>query len=112
MRWVLEFPDFPHLFFLKVLNLFYLRFFITEFNLNTMNIVERYNKPTPKFFRILRNIGLGLASVGGALLALPIVLPAAVATAATTMIISGTVLSAVSQAAVQDPEAPKPEPDA
>lgn len=99
----MSFRTFPSIFYLKVFNLIYLRC-ITEINLTHMNIIERYNKPTPKFFRILRNIGLGLASVGGTLLALPIVLPAAVATAATTMIIAGTVLSAASQAAVQSPE--------
>jgi hypothetical protein len=41
-----------------------------------MNIVDRYKKPTPKFFRTLRNIGIALATAGGAIIAAPISLPA------------------------------------
>jgi hypothetical protein len=37
-----------------------------------MNIVERYKKPTPRFFKILRNIGIALATAGGAIIAAPI----------------------------------------
>ncbi len=62
-----------------------------------MNIVERMKAPTPKFFRVLRNIGLALAAVGGALLAAPVALPAAVAGYIT---VAGGVMTAVSQTAV------------
>ena len=48
-----------------------------------MNIVERYQKPTPKFFKVLRNIGVALATAGGAIIAAPIALPAALITVAT-----------------------------
>ena len=67
-----------------------------------MNLVQRYKKPTPKFFKILRNIGIALATAGGAIIAAPIALPAAVVTVATYMTVAGTVATAVSQAVVSD----------
>ena len=67
-----------------------------------MNLVERYNKPTPKFFKILRNIGIALATAGGAIIAAPISMPALVVTIATYMTVAGTVATAVSQAVVSD----------
>jgi len=63
-----------------------------------MNIVERYKKPTPKFFKTLRNIGIALATAGGAIIAAPITMPALVITVATYMTVAGTVVTAVSQA--------------
>jgi len=67
-----------------------------------MNIVERYRKPTPKFFKVLRNIGIALATAGGAIIAAPIAIPAALITVATYATIAGTVVTAVSQAVVKD----------
>ena len=67
-----------------------------------MNIVDRYKKPTPKFFKTLRNIGLALAAGGGALLAAPITIPAALVTIATYATVAGTVVTAVSQAVVTE----------
>ncbi|HEX9600271.1 MAG TPA: hypothetical protein VF985_02155 [Mariniflexile sp.] len=72
-----------------------------------MNIVERYKQPTPKFFRLLRNIGIALATAGGAIIAAPISLPAIVVTLGTYMAVAGTVATAVSQAVVQSDEAPE-----
>lgn len=69
-----------------------------------MNIVERYKKPTPKFFKTLRNIGIALATAGGAIIAAPISMPALVVTIATYMTVAGTVATAVSQAVVIDGE--------
>ncbi|WP_417289657.1 hypothetical protein [Corallibacter sp.] len=69
-----------------------------------MNIVERYKKPTPKFFKTLRNIGIALATAGGAIIAAPISMPAIVVTIATYMTLAGTVATAVSQAVVTDDE--------
>ncbi|WP_317129378.1 hypothetical protein [Flavivirga rizhaonensis] len=48
-----------------------------------MNIVERYKKPTPKFFKTLRNIGIALTTAGGAIIAAPITMPALVVTITT-----------------------------
>ena len=69
-----------------------------------MNIVERYKKPTPTFFKTLRNIGIALATAGGAIIAAPISMPAIVVTIATYMTVAGTVATAVSQAVVTDDE--------
>jgi hypothetical protein len=67
-----------------------------------MKIIERYQKPTPKFFRMLRNIGIALATAGGAIIAAPISIPATIITIATYMTVAGTVATAVSQAVVSD----------
>ena len=56
--------------------------------------------PTPKFFRVLRTIGLALAAAGGALLAAPVALPAAVITVAGYLAVAGSVATAVSQTAI------------
>ena len=67
-----------------------------------MKIIERYKRPTPKFFRILRNIGIALATAGGAIIAAPVSIPATLITVATYMTVAGTVATAVSQAVVSD----------
>ena len=67
-----------------------------------MKIIERYKKPTPKFFRLLRNIGIALATAGGAIIAAPVSIPATIVTIATYMTVAGTVATAVSQAVVSD----------
>lgn len=67
-----------------------------------MNIAKRYQKPTPKFFRVLRNIGITLAATGGAIIAAPFALPATLVTIATYITVAGTVATAVSQAVVSD----------
>ena len=65
-----------------------------------MNIVERAKAPTPKFFRILRSIGLVLLAVSGSIIAAPVALPAVVVTIAGYSAVAGGVLSAVSQITV------------
>lgn len=65
-----------------------------------MNVIQRMKAPTPKFFRLLRTIGLALAAASGALLAAPIALPAAVITAAGYLTVAGSVITAVSQTAI------------
>jgi uncharacterized membrane protein HdeD (DUF308 family) len=62
-----------------------------------MNVVQRAKAPTPKFFKMLRNIGLVLATLGGTILAAPIALPIMVSSAAGYLTVAGGVLSAVSQ---------------
>jgi len=56
--------------------------------------------PTPKFFRVLRTIGIALATAGGTLLATPVSLPALLLTIAGYATVAGSVLTAVSQATV------------
>lgn len=65
-----------------------------------MKLIERLKAPTPKFFRVLRNVGLALAAAGGALLTAPISLPASVIAAAGYLTVAGGVITAVSQSAV------------
>lgn len=67
-----------------------------------MNILDRYKKPTPKFFRILRTLGVCLATAGGTILAAPVTVPAWLLSVATYVLVAGTVVTAVSQAAVAD----------
>jgi hypothetical protein len=47
-----------------------------------MNVVERAKAPTPKFFKVLRTIGLALLAVSGSIVAAPVALPAVVVTVA------------------------------
>lgn len=65
-----------------------------------MKLIERLKAPTPKFFKVLRNVGLALAAAGGALLTAPISLPVAVVTVAGYLTVVGGVMTAVSQSAV------------
>ncbi len=67
-----------------------------------MNVVERAKAPTPKFFRVLRTVGLALLAVSGSIVAAPVALPAIVVTVAGYAAVAGTVLSAVSQVTVDD----------
>ncbi len=67
-----------------------------------MDFIERAQAPTPKFFKILRTIGLALLAVSGAILTAPVTLPAVVVTIAGYTAVAGGVLSAVSQVTVDD----------
>jgi uncharacterized membrane protein YeiH len=59
-----------------------------------MNLVQRAKAPTPKFFKILRSIGLALLAISGTVIAAPIVLPATVVTVAGYVAVAGGVISA------------------
>jgi uncharacterized membrane protein HdeD (DUF308 family) len=65
-----------------------------------MNIFQRAKAPTPKFFKVLRTVGLSLAAIGGSLLAAPVALPVALVTVAGYLTVVGGVIGAVSQTAV------------
>jgi hypothetical protein len=78
---------------------------------HTMNVVQRMKAPTPKFFRVLRTIGLTLAAASGALLAAPVALPAAVITIAGYLTVAGSVATAVSQTAITKDEDDADTPD-
>jgi hypothetical protein len=60
-------------------------------------IIIRANAPTPKFFRVLRTVGLAMAAVGGSIIAAPVALPAIVTVAGGYVTVAGGVLSAVCQ---------------
>ena len=76
-----------------------------------MNIIKRAKAPTPKFFKVLRNIGLALAAVGGTVLASPIALPVVVTTVGGYLAVAGGVLSAVSQLTTADEGLRQAQPD-
>ena len=65
-------------------------------------IINRAKAPTPKFFKVLRNVGLALAAVGGTILAAPIALPTIVITIGGYVALAGGVLSAASQLTTTD----------
>jgi hypothetical protein len=67
-----------------------------------MNFVERIKAPTPKFFRVLRSIGLALLAISGSLIAAPVALPVAVVSVASYVAVAGGVISAISQITVDD----------
>ena len=77
---------------------------------NKMNLVERTLAPTPKWFKILRTVGIALASVGGVIIASPVALPVGLVSAAGYLVLGGSIISVVSQTAVKSEEEPKINP--
>ncbi|WP_445737636.1 hypothetical protein [Mariniflexile sp.] len=59
--------------------------------------MNRASAPTPKFFKVLRTIGLALAAVGGTILAAPVALPVIVTTIGGYIAVAGAVLTTASQ---------------
>lgn len=76
-----------------------------------MTVKKRITAPTSKFFKVLRNIGLVLAAVGGTILTAPVALPAAVVTIGGYVTVAGGVLSAVSQLTVEEEQPQQKEND-
>jgi hypothetical protein len=72
-----------------------------------LNLADRIVAPTPKWFKILRTVGIALASVGGIIIASPIALPVGLVSAAGYLVLGGSIISVVSQTAVQSEEEPK-----
>jgi hypothetical protein len=68
------------------------------------NIVNRVQSPTPKFFKILRAIGLSLAAISGAVFASNVELPKIITDIAGYVAVAGSVMGAVSQTAVLEDE--------
>ena len=75
---------------------------------NNLNIVERALAPTPKWFKILRSVGIALASIGGTIIAAPVALPVGLVSAAGYLVLGGSIISVVSQTAVKAEEQPEP----
>ena len=69
-----------------------------------LNLISRVQEPTPKWFRLVRNIGLALSAVGGVLVAAPVALPAGIVTVGGYLLLGGTIIGAVSQTAVSAEE--------
>lgn len=64
------------------------------------NVIQRVQEPTPRFFKKIRNIGLLFTALSGAVLAAPLILPAAVITVVGYIAIAGAIASAISQTAI------------
>lgn len=62
-----------------------------------MEIVERLIAPTPKFFRKVRNIGLGLIAVSTVIITSPLSLPYYIVSLANLSNLAGGIMAAVSQ---------------
>ena len=73
---------------------------------NKMNLAERVLAPTPNWFKVLRTVGIALASVGGIIIASPIALPVGLVSAAGYLVLGGSIISVVSQTAVKSEEEP------
>ena len=67
-----------------------------------MSLLQRLGAPTPTFFKKVRNTGLVLSAIGGAILSAPVSLPVIVVKIAGYLATAGVVASAVSQAAVDE----------
>ncbi|PSL44148.1 hypothetical protein CLV51_10613 [Chitinophaga niastensis] len=65
-----------------------------------MKFIQRFTASTPPFFTKVRNIGLILTAISGALMGIPAI-PAIIVKVAGYLAVAGTVMSGVSQAAVQ-----------
>jgi hypothetical protein len=74
---------------------------------NNLNLAERVKAPTPKWFKILRTVGIALASVGGVIIASPIALPVGLVSAAGYLVLGGSIISVVSQTGVKTEEEPE-----
>ena len=75
---------------------------------NKMNLVERALAPTPKWFKILRTVGIALATIGGTIIAAPVALPVGLVSAAGYLVLGGSIISVVSQTGVKAEETPEP----
>ena len=66
---------------------------------NNLSLIQRITAPTPKIFKIFRTVGLSLAAAGGAILAIP-AMPVILVSIAGYILAAGSVMTAVSQVAV------------
>ena len=62
-----------------------------------MEIINRIQKPTPKLFRRIRNVGIVLAAISSVIISAPIALPAALVTLSGYLAVAGGIASAISQ---------------
>jgi hypothetical protein len=67
-------------------------------------IFQRAKSPTPKFFKKLRNAGVCIGAIAGVIIAAPIALPVALTTIAGYGVLTGGLISTVSQLAVKEDE--------
>ena len=65
-----------------------------------LTLAQRVVAPTPKFFRLLRTIGVVVGLVGASILASPVALPAIVVTLGGYLALAGSIVTGLSQTAV------------
>jgi ABC-type xylose transport system permease subunit len=67
-----------------------------------MELKERWQAKTPKFWQKVQKIGIALGVIGGTIVALPVALPAAVVTTGGYLVAAGTVTATLSQLTKED----------
>jgi hypothetical protein len=67
-----------------------------------MTLVKRAKKPTPRFFKKVRTIGLSIAAIGATIVAAPVALPAILVKIGGYLAVAGSVMSGVSQVTVKN----------
>jgi ABC-type xylose transport system permease subunit len=65
-------------------------------------VKKRWDAKTPKFFKKIIKLGVGVGVVGGVIATLPVSLPAAIVTLGGYMVATGTVTAAVAKLTVED----------
>ncbi len=73
---------------------------MNNYQQDSISINDRILAPTPRFFRVIRNIGLVLGTVGTTILTAGATLPVAITTVAGYLVTAGAVAAAVSQTTV------------
>jgi hypothetical protein len=67
-----------------------------------LTVAKRVKSATPPFFKKIRNVGLIVAAVGGAIIASPVALPAIISKLASYIMVAGTVMTSISQVTVEE----------
>ena len=67
-----------------------------------LSLTERFNAPTPKFWKKVQRVGLILTALGAALATAPVALPIAIVTAGSYAAFGGGLIAAMSQFTVDD----------
>lgn len=69
-----------------------------------MSLTQRWNAPTPKFWKRVQKVAITVGAIAGVIIAAPITLPAAVITVAGYVATAGTVAATLSQLTIENNE--------
>lgn len=69
-----------------------------------MSLEQRWNAPTPKFWKRVQKVAITVGAIAGVIIAAPITLPAAVITVAGYVATAGTVAATLSQLTIENNE--------
>lgn len=67
-----------------------------------LELKERWNKKTPKFWKKVQRIGVACGIVGAAIVSAPIALPAAIVSVSGYLVVAGSLTAALSQLTKED----------